>query len=248
MLGEYLLRRDSDPQTAIKQFIEASRIDPAEPAYLVAMQRAASLLSPVPPGNQPIVPGTGSIRKNNIDPMSYTPSDLAPYLQLHLDQDMRLRYLLHPGISQQVSRLLLDKPASPTAVVLLSTMLDCVAESPAQCGYVSSDVISWALSAANNGFLAPVTRHNLLVRLVNVQVAAKDYRAALQSALIGVAHAPHNATYRIMAADMLLLLNRCTEAEDQLRRALGAKNISSEENSMAHELLQKAQKHVPCRD
>jgi hypothetical protein len=51
-----------------------------------------------------------------------------------------------------------------------------------------------------------------------------------------------------MAADMLLLLDRCAEAEDQLKLALGAENISSAEKSTAQELLQKARKRVSCRD
>lgn len=248
MLGEYLLGRASDPQGAMKRFIEASRLDPTEPAYLVAIQRAASSLSLAPPGDQPIVQDTGSAGNDNNVRTSPMPPDISLYLQPRLDRNKRVRFLLHPEISQQVSRLFLNKPASPTAVLVLNTMLDCVANSPAQCGYASSDVISWTLSAADNGSLAPVTRHNMLVRLVDVQIGTKNYRAALQSALIGLAHTPHNATYRIMAADMLLLLDRCVEAEDQLKLALGAENISSAEKSTAHELLQKARKRVPCRD
>jgi hypothetical protein len=248
MLGEYMLGRVSDPRAAMKRFIEASRLDPAEPAYLVAIQRAASSLALAPPSDRPIVQDTGSAGNDDNGRMSPRPPDISLYLQPRLDRNKRVRFLLHPEISQQLSRLLLDKPASPTAILLLNAMLNCVAASPAQCGYVSPEVISWTLSAANNDSLAPVTRHNMLVRLVDVQVAAKDYGAALRSALVGVAHTPHDATYRIMAADMLLLLDRCAEAEDQLKLALGAENISSAEKSTAQELLQKARKRVSCRD
>jgi predicted Zn-dependent protease len=85
------------------------------------------------------------------------------------------------------------------------------------------------------------------VRLADIQISEKDYRAALRSALVGIAHAPHDAAYRIMAADMLLFLERCGEARNQLHLVLADEGVSWEEKSTANTLLQKTQKHRHCR-
>jgi hypothetical protein len=247
MLGEYLLGRGSDPQTAIEHFVIASRLHPTEPAYLMAMQRAASTFLLVSPDDRSTGSGTASVGNVNIGRVSTADPDISSYFQQWSDQKKRIRFLLRPGISQQVSKLLSNIPASPTAILQLNALLDCVADSPEQCDYVARNAASWTLAAANNASLAPVTRHNLLVRLADIQISEKDYRAALRSALVGTAHAPHDATYRIMAADMLLFLDRCGEARSQLQLVLADEGVSGEDKSTANTLLQKTQKYRHCR-
>jgi len=248
MFGEYLLGRASDPQTAIEHFVIASRLHPTEPAYLMAMQRAASAFFLVSPDNRSTGSGTASIGNINIGRASTAHPDISSYFQQWSDQKKRIRFLLHPGISQQVSQLLSNNPANPTAILQFNALLDCVANSPALCDYIARDAASWTLAAANNASLAPVIRHNLLVRLADMQISEKDYRAALRSALVGIAHAPHDATYRIMAADMLLFLERCGEAQSQLKLVLEDEAVPRDEKSTARELLQKVQQHAPCRN
>ena len=247
MLGEYLLGRGSDPQTAIEHFVIASRLHPTEPAYLMAMQRAASTFLLVSPDDRSTGSGTASVGNVNIGRVSTADPDISSYFQQWSDQKKRIRFLLRPGISQQVSKLLSNIPASPTAILQLNALQDCVADSPEQCDYVARNAASWTLAAANNASLAPVTRHNLLVRLADIQISEKDYRAALRSALVGTAHAPHDATYRIMAADMLLFLDRCGEARSQLQLVLADEGVSGEDKSTANTLLQKTQKYRHCR-
>ncbi len=247
MYGEYLLKRAVDPRAAIKRFIHAAKLDPTEPAYLVALQRAASAISLVPPNHQPSVPDTASVG-NAEDQDKSMPPDISLYFQKRLDRQKQIRFLLHPGISQQVAQLLHNEPVSDTSVSLLTELLDCVVDSPGQCSYFSPDVTSWALVAADNASLSPVKRHNLLVSLVNVRVSEKDYRGALRLILSGIAHEPRDATYRIMAADMLLFLDRCHEARGHLQHVLENEEGSMEDKSTVRMLLDKLGKYTLCHD
>jgi predicted Zn-dependent protease len=183
--------------------------------------------------------------KNRVEPAS--PSS-ASFFQEQTNGQEKKRLLLHPGIAQQVGQRLRSKPASSTAVLQLITLLDCVASAPTQCSYAAPYATSWALAAADNALLAPEPRRNLLVRAVDVQLAAKNYVAAMRLAFVGIAHTPHDATYRIMAADALLFLDRCAEAKGQLQNILENDDSADEDKSTARRLLLKARKREHCRD
>lgn len=247
MYGEYLLKRAADSGAAIKRFSQAAQLVPTEPAYLIALQYAASSLSTTSSVNRPREPNTLLADDAKQRPQSPSP-DISHYFQKQSDQQMKIRLLLHREISQHAAQLLRKKPASPTAISQLSVLLDCVNTSPARCGYVTPYATSWVLAAAKNTSLAAVTRHNLLVPLANIQISRKDYRGALDTALLGVTLTPHDATYRIIAADMLLSLDRCVEAQDQLKSVLENTDSTAEEKSTARMLLQRAEKHPLCRD
>lgn len=243
MYGEYLLKRSTNTNAAIKQFSRAAQLEPTEPAYLIALQYAASSISPASSGGRLGNPNTSTEQRHQ----SPLPAVLH-YFQKQSDQQRKIRFLLHREISQHVGQLLRKKPASPTAISQLAALLDCVATSPERCGYIAPYVTSWVLAAARNASLTSVTRHNLLVPLANIQIGRKDYRGALDSALLGITLTPHDATYRIIAADMFLSLDRCMEARDQLKSVLKNTDSSAEEKSTARTLLQKAEKHPLCHN
>jgi hypothetical protein len=247
MYGEYLLSRAANPQNAINQFANAARLDPSEPAYLIAMQRAAASMVYVIPDHPVTGPDSGIAggAKNRAEPAA---SGSASFFQEQTDGQEKNRLLLHPGIAQQVEQRLCSKPASSTAVLQLITLLDCVASAPTQCSYAAPYAISWALAAADNALLAPGPRRNLLVRVANVHIAEKNYVAAMRPAFVGIAHAPHDATYRIMAADALLFLDRCAEAQGQLQNILENDDSTAEDKSTARRLLLKARNRDHCRD
>lgn len=247
MYGEYLLSRALDPQNSINQFARAARLDPSEPAYLIALQRAASSAAYVTPDHPLTGPDNGirSDAKNRTEPAS---SGAASFFQERIDRQGKNRLLLHPEIAQQVEQRLRSKPASPAAVLQLITLLDCVAGTPTQCSYAAPYATSWALAAADNALLAPGPRRNLLVRTADVHIAGKDYVGVMRSAFVGIARAPHDATYRIMAADALLFLDRCAEAQDQLQNILENDDSAAEDKSTARRLLMKAREREHCRD
>lgn len=247
MYGEYLLSRASDPGNAINQFANAARLDPSEPAYLIAVQRAASSVAYATPDHPLTGPDSwiADGAKNRVGPASSGPTS---FFQEQTDRQGKNRLLLHPGIAQQVEQRLRSKPASPTAILQIITLLDCVADSPTQCSYAAPYATSWALAAADNALLAREPRRNLLVRTADVHITEKNYVAAMHTAFIGIAHAPRDANYRIMAADTLLFLDRCQAAQDQLQNVLENDGSTAEDKSTARALLLKARNRDHCRD
>lgn len=247
MYGEYLLNRASDPRHTINQFANASRLDPSEPAYFIAMQRAASSMIYAAP-DHPLISSndetTGGAKKR----VESAASGIDSFLQERIDRQDKNRIMIRPEIAQHVEQQLRRKPASPAAVLQLITLLDCVADSPTQCSYVAPYATSWALAAADNALITPSTRRNLLVRTANMHIASKDYVAALRSAFVGIEHAPRDAAYRIMAADALLFLGRCQEARDQLQNVLEDDASTAEDKSAADKLLLKTRKREHCHD
>lgn len=153
---------------------------------------------------------------------------------------------LQPPLSQRVSTLLKEKPASPMAVSLLVAILDRILESPKQPENLVSTTTNWAFIAANNPRLPETDRQDLLVRLADIYIARKNYREALRSAFVGITNEPDQANYHVMAADVLLLMNRCHAAQSHVEAVLGNPKNPDDEKVSARTILKKIERRHSC--